>query len=362
MMRKILNIIILLLIVVASHAQTVSSKQILLASGKQTRQQTVDDIMSQTDYKVFFEVHALDPQATVDFGQRNLSLSQVLDLLAQDAELSYSIEDRNIVLYRDGDSKKKEEALARQVIPAAKQPETVPVVGITEQPMEELPTELLGQPAEEIVLVPETLTAESDSAPVAESEPSWRVGEQKNQFAVIPVTPLVERQYLPRTALKFNALYGLVATPNISLEIGLAAKWTIDASVAFNPFKLSPDGINRLWFVQPEVRYWFCQRFEKHFVGVHAIYGQYNIGQVNFLTNTFVNHVYKGSAVGAGVSWGYHMPLGRRWAMEFSLGAGYLYLRHDKYICQDCDELLGKRAKHYFGPTKAAISLVWMIK
>jgi hypothetical protein len=83
---------------------------------------------------------------------------------------------------------------------------------------------------------------------------------------------------------------------------------------------------------------------------------------MNLFSPEFRDHVWKGSAVGAGVSWGYHHPLNSQWALELGLGMGYLRLNHDKYRCAACDEHLGREGKHYLGPTKATVSLIWMIK
>lgn len=169
--------------------------------------------------------------------------------------------------------------------------------------------------------------------------------------------------YLPKFAVKTNALYLATTTLNAGFEFGIARRWTMDTGVVYNPFQLQKESTNQIWFVQPEFRYWFCQRFERHFVGLHAIYGEYNIGQVDFLTDVFVSHRYKGDVMGAGISWGYHMPLGGgRWAMEFTLGGGYLHIDYDKFACFECDELAASRDRHYFGPTKAGIALTFMIK
>ncbi len=168
--------------------------------------------------------------------------------------------------------------------------------------------------------------------------------------------------YMPKLAVKSNLLYMASTTINGSLEFGLAKHWSMDLTAAYNPFKLQNEGTNQVWFVQPELRYWLCQRFERHFVGLHGIYGAYNVGQVDFLTTTFKTHRYKGTAFGAGISYGYHAPIGRRWAVELSVGAGFMRLDYDKYRCVECDDYIGSKKVNYFGPTKAAITLVYMIK
>jgi hypothetical protein len=171
-----------------------------------------------------------------------------------------------------------------------------------------------------------------------------------------------DRPYLPKVAAKTNALYLATTSLNVGMEFGLLYRWTIDATALYNPFQLQKRSTNQVWFVQPELRYWFCQRFERHFVGVHLIYGEYNIGQMTYLTDTFFQHRYEGTGYGAGVSWGYHLPLGGRWAMETSLGIGFIKLDEDKFACYECDDLIAQKKKNYFGPTKLGVSLVFMIR
>ena len=74
-------------------------------------------------------------------------------------------------------------------------------------------------------------------------------------------------------ALKTNIVYDATATVNIGAEIGLAPKWTFDLSGNYNPWEM-PNGM--LWkhaMIQPEFRYWFCDRFSRHFLGFHGIGG-----------------------------------------------------------------------------------------
>lgn len=171
--------------------------------------------------------------------------------------------------------------------------------------------------------------------------------------------------YLPKVAIKTNLLYLATTTPNIAVEFSVAPKWTIDIVAGLNPWDLNGrKGGIRHGLVQPEVRYWFCNRFEKHFIGLHGIYGQYEIADLDLspFGNDLTDKRYNGWAAGVGISYGYHLPMGKRWGWEFTVGAGYLYLDYKKYNCGECDRYEGKQTKHYFGPTKAGISLIFMIK
>lgn len=84
--------------------------------------------------------------------------------------------------------------------------------------------------------------------------------------------------YAQKVTLKSNLLYDATATMNLGLEFGLARKWTLDVPVNYNPWK--PDNGRRLrhWGIQPEIRYWFCERFNRTFIGLHGHYADFNIG------------------------------------------------------------------------------------
>lgn len=71
-------------------------------------------------------------------------------------------------------------------------------------------------------------------------------------------------------ALKTNLLSDAFLNPNLAAEVALAPRWTIDVSGQFNTWNLSHDRKWKHWVVQPEIRYWFCDRFAGHFVGAHC--------------------------------------------------------------------------------------------
>lgn len=168
-------------------------------------------------------------------------------------------------------------------------------------------------------------------------------------------------------AVKTNLLYDATTTLNLGVEWGLAEKWTLDISGNYNPWEFSR---NRQWkhaLLQPEARYWFCEKFNRHFVGVHLHGAIYNAGKLKLPFHIGEDGIrknrYKGWLAGAGVSYGYHWILGKRWSLEASLGVGYAYLGYDRYrVCPTCKEKTGHEVKHYFGPTKAALSVIYILK
>ena len=159
-----------------------------------------------------------------------------------------------------------------------------------------------------------------------------------------------------------------VLSPNFGIEVGLAPKWTMGVTGQFNAWDMSHDRRWKHWAVQPEVRYWLCNRFDAHFFGVHMHGGQYNIGgidgKVKFLgtdARKLKDTRYQGWFVGAGIEYGYAWILGRHWNLEAEIGFGYSYTRYDKYRCSGCGKKVEtNQPHHYVGPTKAAINLVYL--
>ena len=167
--------------------------------------------------------------------------------------------------------------------------------------------------------------------------------------------------------LKTNLVSDGLLSPNLGLEFGLAPKWSLEVPGQVNFWAVN-DRKWKHWVVQPEARYWFCERFAGHFLGFHAIGGQYNVGnlnnKVNFLGSDFRklrDLRYQGWAVGAGVAYGYDWVLGRHWNLEAELGIGWLYTRFDVFSCANCGKKLeSDKSHHYFGPTRLAVNLIYL--
>ena len=64
---------------------------------------------------------------------------------------------------------------------------------------------------------------------------------------------------------------------------------------------------------------------------------------------------------GAGISYGYSHPVGRRLNLDFTIGVGYFGGKYKKYRHIDaCYVWQSTHRLRWFGPTKAEISLVWL--
>lgn len=177
-------------------------------------------------------------------------------------------------------------------------------------------------------------------------------------------------------AVKTNLLYDATATINLGVEVALGGRSTIDISGNYNAWYTNEDANEKIrhFFVQPEYRYYFCEVFNGHFLGAHAIVGEYNVSGEQWLLDTFKDFSsmssfkddeasrYEGYGYGAGIVYGYDLMLSSRLNLEFTIGAGYIYFDYDRYGAGWCGTFREHTSQNYFGLTKLGISLVYLIK
>lgn len=192
----------------------------------------------------------------------------------------------------------------------------------------------------------------------------------KLKYLFIPILLLL--LYLPgnaqKVAVKTNLLSDGFLNPNAAVEFAVAPKWTVDLSGEFNLWKLSHERQWRHWVFQPEVRYWFCDRFSGHFLGAHLLGGQYNIGGFDLgfsMLGTDFRKLkdtrYQGWFGGLGVAYGYDWVLSEHWNLEAEIGLGWTYTRYDQFRCTGCGKKIKENKPHnYFGPTKIAVNIEYV--
>ncbi|MDL2319580.1 DUF3575 domain-containing protein [Alistipes sp. OttesenSCG-928-B03] len=174
-------------------------------------------------------------------------------------------------------------------------------------------------------------------------------------------------------AVKTNTLYWATTTPNLQLEFGLGRQTTLEVGGTYNPFVLNSWTKNDVkfekklkhWMVQPEFRWWTCERFNRGFWGIHALGGVFNASGIKMpfgIWERLENNRFEGWMVGGGVSYGYSWYLAPHWNLEATIGAGYIYLDMKRFECGECGQELGKETKHYFGPTKFGLTFTYFFK
>lgn len=165
-------------------------------------------------------------------------------------------------------------------------------------------------------------------------------------------------------AVKTNLLYDATATINIGAEIALAPEWTLDVSGNYNAWDWKDNRKWRHFLIQPEARYWFCEKFNGHFIGLHMHGGQFNTGNVCTPFGLFGDcrtTRHEGWYYGAGISYGYQWILRDRWNFELNIGAGYVGSDYGVYERPVCGAYLGPEHQDWFGITKASVSIIFLI-
>ena len=153
-------------------------------------------------------------------------------------------------------------------------------------------------------------------------------------------------------AVKTNALYWATLSPNVGLEIKLDRQFTTDLQAVYNPWEFKNGKTMKFWLAQPELRYWFCEAFEGHFVGVHLHGAQfYAVSK---------DKVYDGYLAGGGFTYGYNWILSPHWNLEALIGVGYARLWYKEYPDMPCMKCYENKKRNYVGPTKIALSVSYL--
>lgn len=158
-------------------------------------------------------------------------------------------------------------------------------------------------------------------------------------------------------AVKTNLLYDATLTPNLGVELGLGRKSTMQVLYSLNLWKhpLNNDKMWKHWQLLGEYRWWPCSKFNGHFIGVHAMGGEFDMQKVRFKLpfynwpSDLRDKRYEGWNAGGGFTYGYQWILGRHWNLEASLGVGYQYISYKRYPCAECGTTEESGHKHYFG-------------
>lgn len=162
-------------------------------------------------------------------------------------------------------------------------------------------------------------------------------------------------------ALKTNLLYDMALIPNLGVEFHLGKGWAL--GLDYNHAWWSLADKDYFWRVCGggiDVRKYFgkasaVRPLSGHHLGLYAQAFTYDIetggrGQMSDLT-------YSG-----GLEYGYSLPVGKAFNIDFGIGLGYAGGEYKVYDPEDdCYVWKETRLRHYMGPTKAEISLVWIL-
>ena len=162
-------------------------------------------------------------------------------------------------------------------------------------------------------------------------------------------------------AASTDALWLATMSPNLGVELVVGERSTLGLNGLWTSKPLGKD--NKIKALQPEYRYFFSGRpMFREFIGIGAIGALYDI--------TWAGKVYDGTAIGAGLTFGYVLPLSRRLNIDFHAGFGMIFYRQKEYFTGDNydkeyiidGELSTNATGYYLLPTRIGISLSYILK
>lgn len=148
-------------------------------------------------------------------------------------------------------------------------------------------------------------------------------------------------------------------SPNLGFELTVADKSTlqINALTVQKPYGLDFRGTA----IQPEYRYYFSGRpMHKHFVGIGAIGAVYKAD--------IKGKEYDGYGVGAGMTFGYVLPITSRLNVDFHAGLGYVHYNQKEYFYNQDHQTneagyeVANAKGSYLMPTRIGVSLSYILR
>lgn len=169
----------------------------------------------------------------------------------------------------------------------------------------------------------------------------------------------VRQQAVPARyhALKTNVAFDAIGVLNLAYEVQLHRKMTLDLPVRWSLWDAQRKHALRVIALQPELRWWTGSEVGRgHFLGLHAHAAWFNF--------KWEDNRYQDAGrplLGAGLSYGYKLPLGQHWGAEFNVGVGYANLKYNTYYNIENGALINTRIRHYWGLTRLGLSLVYRL-
>lgn len=196
-----------------------------------------------------------------------------------------------------------------------------------------------------------------------------RVADSLAALAARQKAAQVRKQTFP-LALKTNALMDVAQVPNLGVEASLGKGWTVGLNGMFAWWDISrKDYFWRIYGGDLNARKYMGRKaarrnFSGHHVGLYAQAVSYDfaLGGKGIIVGIPGGGFMEMWNYGGGLEYGYSAPIARRLNLDFTLGLGYLGGKYREYRpMDDCYVWLTTKKRQWFGPTKAEVSLVWLL-
>jgi len=170
--------------------------------------------------------------------------------------------------------------------------------------------------------------------------------------------------------IKTNMLFDALLTPNVGAEIYVGKEISVGMNWNYAWWSHgSSDWFWRIYGGDIYARWWFGEKARQkpltgHHVGIYAQAFTYDFefGGTGYMGGEPGDNMLSRMNFGVGAEYGFSLPVSKRLNIDFSIGIGYFGGRYYEYKPIDGHYVWqATRIRHWFGPTKAEISLVWLL-
>ncbi len=170
--------------------------------------------------------------------------------------------------------------------------------------------------------------------------------------------------------LRTNLVYDAMLVPNVGAEFHIAKNWTVMANVMYAWWHT--DITHYYWRIYGgdlAIRKYFGKLAKKkplqgHHLGAYAQLFTFDVewGKRGYMGGKPGGDIWDRHNYIFALEYGFSLPVLHRMNIDFSIGAGYHGGTYHEYLPID-DHYVWQATKqrHFWGPTKAEISLVWLI-
>lgn len=156
--------------------------------------------------------------------------------------------------------------------------------------------------------------------------------------------------------LRSNILPWGIAIPNLGVEFILSRKWSLAMDVWYSPWNISDKFAVKTAAIFPEGRWWLKENGKGSFFNLHL-----NIAWFNVRANKWRYQDHGRPLLGAGIGYGYRLPVNKRWSFEFEIGAGMANMRYDRFYNVPNGQLKDTRVTTYWGIDRANVSVCYYL-
>ena len=169
--------------------------------------------------------------------------------------------------------------------------------------------------------------------------------------------------------LKTNLLYDALLVPNIGVEFYLGRNFSISTDWHYAWWN------TKSWFWRTyggelSIRKWLGQAAKAnpltgHHVGIYGqalTYDFLAFGTKGYMSGNPGEDLFDRASWAVGIEYGYSLPITKQLNLDFVIGIGYQTGKYNEYELQDdCYVWKTMKNRRFIGPTKAEVTLVWLL-